>query len=186
MAELSVEVFVSVDGYAFGSRSPGYFGFDGPDLQAWITEQDRPHRPLMGRRTYELLDGIPEAARDEGWHRMVAAPTVVFSRTLTSVGWPGATLCATDAVEEVRALKLAGGPDLRTIGSLSLARQLLDEDLVDHLRLLVFPLVLGRTGQQPALAGAPDVALELVGHAILDGRIAAYDYRPAGPPPYAS
>lgn len=187
MAELSIDLFVSVDGYAFGSRSPGYFGFGGPDLEAWITEHaGRPHRPLMGRKTDEMLDGIPEAARDEGWHRMAAAPTVVFSRTLTSVGWPGATLCATDAVEEVRALKHAGGQDLRTIGSLSLSRQLLDADLVDHLRLLVFPLVLGRTGQQPALAGAPDVALELVDHSLLDGRIACYDYRPAGPPPYAS
>ena len=187
MAELSVDIFVSVDGYAMGSRSPGYFGFHGPDLQSWIDDHaGRPHRPLMGRRTYTMLDGIPEEARDEGWHRMVTAPTIVFSRTLTSVQWPGATVCANEAIDEVRGLKQAGGEDLRTIGSLSLARQLLDAGLVDHLRLLVFPLVLGRSGQQPALAGAPDLALELVGHSILDGRIASYDYRPAGLPPYTS
>ena len=187
MAELSVDVFVSVDGFSFGSRSPGYFGFHGPDLQSWIDEHaERPHRPLMGRRTYRMLNDLPDEARDEGWDRMVTAPTIVFSRTLTSVDWPGATLCARDATDEVRDLKGTGGQDLRTIGSLSLARQFLNAGLVDHLRLLVFPLVLGQSGRQPALAGVPDLALEMVDHAILDGRIASYDYRPAGPPPYTS
>jgi dihydrofolate reductase len=187
MVDLSVDIFVSVDGYAFGSRSPGYFGFYGPDLESWINEHgDRPHRALMGRRTYTTLNELPEEVQDEGWQRMVTTPTVVFSRTLASVDWPGATLCRRDAVDEVRTLKQSDGRDLRTIGSLSLARQLLSADLVDHLRLLVFPVVLGETGQQPALAGAPDRALELVDHSILDGRIACYDYRPAGPPPYAA
>jgi dihydrofolate reductase len=187
VAELSIDVFVSVDGFALGERSPGYFGYFGPDLDAWINEQaDRPHRPLMGRKTYAMLNGLPDEAKDEGWHRMVTAPTVVFSKTLTAVDWPGATLCAADAVDEVRRLKADGGDDMRTIGSLSLARQLIAADLVDHLKLLVFPLMLGETGRQPALAGTPDRALELVGHSILDGRIACYDYRPAGPPPYAS
>ncbi|PRX50173.1 dihydrofolate reductase [Prauserella shujinwangii] len=187
MAELSIDIFVSVDGYAFGSRSPAYFGFSGPDLASWIDEHaGRPHRALMGRRTYTVLDELPAEARDAGWHRMVTTPTVVFSRTLTSVGWPGATLCANDAVDEVRTLKQDGGTDLRTIGSMSLARQFLDAELVDHLRLLVFPVVLGQSGQQPAFAAAPDLALELVDHSVLDGRIACYDYRPAGPPPYAA
>ncbi|MFI5894573.1 dihydrofolate reductase family protein [Actinoplanes sp. NPDC051513] len=187
MVELSIDVFVSVDGYAFGSRSPGYFGFYGPDLEKWINEHaDRPHRALMGRRTYTALNELPDEVRDAGWHRMVTTPTIVFSRTLTSVDWPGATLCANDAIDEVRNLKQTGDEDTRTIGSLSLARQFLDAGLVDHLRLLVFPVVLGQSGQQPALAGTPDLALELVDHRILDGRIACYDYRPAGPPPYSS
>src|SRR5690242_20246328 len=187
MPELSVDVFVSVDGFALGERSPAYFGFAGPDLLAWIDEQvTRPHRALMGRKTYVALNGIPDEARDAGWHRMVGVPTVVFSRTLTAVDWPGATLCATDAVAEVRRLKADSDDDLRTIGSLSLARQLIAADLVDRLKLLVFPLMLGETGRQPALAGTPDRALDLVGHTVLDGRIACYDYRPNGLPPYAS
>jgi dihydrofolate reductase len=187
MAELSVDIFTSVDGYAFGSRSPGYFGFYGPELGSWINAQaDRPHRALIGRRTYTALNELPVPARDEGWQRMITTPTTVFSRTLTSVDWPGATLSANDAADEVRKLKEDGDQVLRTIGSLSLARQLLDADLVDHLRLLVFPVVLGQSGQQPALAGTPDMALDLVEHSILDGRIAYYEYRPAGPPPYAA
>lgn len=187
VAELSVDVFVSVDGFALGERSPGYFGFFGPDLDAWINEQaDRPHRALMGRKTYAALNGLPDEAKDAGWQRMITTPTTVFSRTLDTVDWPGATLCAADAVAEVRRLKREGLTDLRTIGSLSVARQLIAADLVDHLRLLVFPLMLGETGRQPALADTPDRALELVGHSILDGRIVNYDYRPSGLPPYSS
>ena len=73
---------------------------------------------------------------------------------------------------------------MRTIGSLSLARQLIAADLVDHLKLLVSPLMIGKSGCQPALADTPERALELVDHRILDNRIACYDYRPAGLPPY--
>ncbi|WP_034269419.1 dihydrofolate reductase family protein [Haloechinothrix halophila] len=186
MGELIVDVFVSADGYARGSRSPGYFGFGGPDLESWISEQlNRPQRLVMGRRTYTMLDSLPEEARDDGWHRMAATPTIVFSRTLRSVAWPGASVCANDVSDEVEKLKQDGAENLRTVGSLSLARQLLAAGLVDRLRLVVFPLLVGESGREPALAGMPDVALDLVDHAILDGGIAYYDYRPAGPPPYA-
>jgi len=186
MTELSIDIFVSVDGFAFGTRSPGYFGFDGFDLEAWITEQaERPHRAIMGRRTYTALNELPDEVKDASWERMTGVPTTVFSRTLTAVDWPGATLCADDAVDEVRRLKEDGGEDMRTIGSLSLARQLIAADLVDHLKLLVFPLMIGESGRQPALADTPDRALELVDHRILDNRIACYDYRPAGLPPYS-
>ncbi len=116
---------------------------------------------------------------------MTATPTIVFSRTLDSAAWPKATVCANDVTDEVRTLKHDGGDDLRVVGSLSLTRQLLGVGLVDHLRLMVFPLLVGESGQEPALARMPDVALDLGEHAILDGGIAYYDYRPAGPPPYA-
>ncbi len=185
MAELLVDLFLSADGYARGTRSPGYFGLGGPDLGSWISAQmDRPQRQVLGRRTYRLLDSIPEEARDDEGPRMTATPTIVFSRTLDSVTWPKATVCANDVTDEVRTLKRGGGDDLRTIGSLSLARQLLTAGLVDRLRLMVFPLLVGESGQEPAFAGMPDVALDLADHAILDGGIACYDYRPAGPPPY--
>lgn len=186
MTDLTIDVFVSADGYAFGGKSPAYFGYDGPDLQAWINEQmDRTERMLLGRRTYVLLNSLPEEVRDDGWRRLSTEPSTVFSRTLDEVEWPGAVLCADDVVDEVARLK-KGTENLRTAGSLSLGRQLLAAGLVDHLRLLVFPLVLGESGQEPALEGIPDLGLELLDHAILDGRIAYYDYRPAGLPPYAS
>jgi dihydrofolate reductase len=141
---------------------------------------------VMGRKTYSLLSSLPEQARDESWYRMADAPTVVFSRTLTNTSWPGATINANDVVDEVPALKADADTDLRTVGSLSLVRQLLDAGRLDRLRLMVFPLILGRSGAEPFFADLADVALELVSETVLDGRVVLLDYRPAGLPPYAS
>jgi dihydrofolate reductase len=79
-----------------------------------------------------------------------------------------------------------GDTGLRTIGSLSLVSQLLEAGLVDRLRLLVFPLIAGETGQEPAFARLPDIGLDLVGQSVFDGRIVLSEYRPSGMPPYAS
>lgn len=187
MPELFADVFVSVDGSALGARSPGYFGYPGPDLQRWIQdEQERPHRDLMGRKTYEMLAELPEEHRDESWRTTSEKPILMFSRTLTSTVWPGVEVSAADAVEEVRRLKQDGDLDLRTVGSLSLVQQFLDAGLVDHLRLMIFPLVLGETGRRPLFAGVGDFELRPREHTLLDGRILLVDYRPGGPPPYTS
>lgn len=96
MAALIADLFLSVDGYARGSRSPGYFGFAGPDLEGWISEEmNRPHWQVMGRRTYAALAALPEEVRDQGWHDMAQTPTVVFSRTLQEVSWPKARITPT-------------------------------------------------------------------------------------------
>ena len=186
MSELVADLFISVDGCARGSRSPAYFGFGGPDLDRWIRDQmQRPQRHIMGRKTYEALAALPEPVRDEGGLSLSATPTTVFSRTLRTVSWPHATISAGDLAGTVRRLK-EGGADLRIIGSLSLVRQLLAAGLIDRLRLLVFPLIVGETGQEPAFAEFPDVGLDLAGQSVLDGRIVLSEYRPSGPPPYAS
>jgi dihydrofolate reductase len=186
VAELIAELMVSVDGYAGSERSPGYFGYPGPDLQRWIDDEDtRPHRQVMGRKTYSMLAELPEEARDASWERMTETDTLVFSRTLEDVSWPGATLVREDARDVLPALKADGDTDMRIVGSLSLVQQLLNAGHVDRLRLLVFPLVLGETGREPAYARLHDTALDLLSQRVLDDRILLCDYRPAGPPPYA-
>ncbi len=184
MPELIADIFLSVDGYASGSRSPGYFGSGGPDLERWISDEaNRPHRRVMGSRTYSALADLPEEFRDEGWHRMAQAP---FSRTLQEVSWPGATINSSDVVDEVPRMKASEGTELRTVGSVSLVRQLLNAGQVDRLRLMVFPLIIGKSGQEPFFAQLADIALELDSYTVLDGRIVLSDYRPAGTPPYTS
>lgn len=102
MPELFADIFISVDGSALGTRSPGYLG---PELERWIAdEQTRPRRDVMGRKTYELLAGLPEL-RDENWAVMSEAPVLVFSRTLGAVEWPGVEVSGDDAVEEVRRIR---------------------------------------------------------------------------------
>lgn len=179
---LIVDLFVSVDGYAGSDGLPGYFGYLGPELADWIASESAvPQTVLMGRRTYDVLGALPEQERDESWEAMTHRPTVVFSRTLSRVEWPGARLCRADAVEEVRRLKAeTDRPPLRTTGSLSLARQLLAAGLVDRLRLMRFPVLAGAAGRELAFSAAASTDLQLVDTRVLDGQILLAEWAPTG------
>jgi dihydrofolate reductase len=178
---LTVDVFLSVDGWAGSDGLPGYFGYLGPELAEWIrAEAATPQVIVMGRRTYEMLAGLPEEFRDEGWHRMSQLDKVVFSRTLTQVSWPNTRLCSESLVDEVRALKRDAEVPLRTMGSLSVARQLVDAGLVDRLRLMIFPLLAGPPGREAPFQDIASADLELVDHRALDGRVLLVEYRPTG------
>ena len=180
-SSLTVDVFLSVDGWAGSDGLPGYFGYLGPELAQWIdAEGAAPQMVVMGRRTYELLAGLPEQFRDEGWHRMSQVDKVVFSRTLTHVSWPNTRLSSGPPDDEVRAMKDVGEVPLRTVGSLSVARQLLDAGLVDRLRLMIFPLIAGPPGREAAFQDITSADLELVDHQALDGRVLLVEYRPTG------
>lgn len=181
MSTLTVDVFVSVDGWAGSDGLPGYFGYLGPELEQWIKDEwETPQTLLLGRKTYEILAGLPEEARDDGWQRMAESDKVVFSTTLTEASWPNTRLCADDVADEVRAMKVAGDTLLRTAGSLSLARQLMNAGLVDLLRLVTFPLVAGEAGREAFFQDMGSADLELVGHRVLEGRIVVLEYHPTG------
>jgi hypothetical protein len=89
------------------------------------------------------------------------------------------------AVEWVREMKATDSKSMRTIGSLTLCRSLLNAGLVDRFRVVVFPVITGRSGRQRIYDGYPDVALEMIGSRTFDGRIQLLEYVPAilpGPP----
>jgi dihydrofolate reductase len=178
---VTVDLFVSVDGWAGSDGLPGYFGYLGPELEEWITtELALPQVAVLGRRTYEVLAGLPEEARDPSWHRMTELEKVVFSRTLREATWPNTRVCSRDLVDEVQTMKSDGAVALRTMGSLSVARQLTDAGLVDRLRLMTFPLLAGSFGREAAFAGLAAADLDLVEHRTLDGRVLLVEYRPSG------
>lgn len=185
MTELVCELIVSLDGFARGQRSPAYYGYFGPDFAKWIeTNQAVPYQMLVGRRTYELFNGVPAEFRDEGLKATMTKPGWLFSRTLEAAEWPGLQVVHDDMVGFVRELKRTDGPELRTLGSLSLVRQLLMAGLVDRLKLVVCPLVLPQTGAEPTFAGLPDMGFDLHSTQVLDGRVLLLEYRPTGAPPY--
>jgi dihydrofolate reductase len=183
MTTLTADLFISVDGWAKGEHSPGYFGYFGPDLQHWIDdEMSRPQHVLMGRRTYEALAGVPDEARDEGYDRMAQQTTTVFSRTLDRSDWPHASIETRDLVDSVRELKDTSDVPLRTMGSLSVVRQLLNAGLLDLLRLMIFPLLVGPSGSESAFEGLDEADLRLADQRVLDGRILLAEYAPTGRP----
>lgn len=178
---LTVDIFLSVDGWAGSAGLPGYFGYLGPELEDWIaTELAAPQLVVMGRRTYEALAGIPDEARDGSFLRMAQLDKVVFSRTLQQAAWSNTRICSQDLVDAIPAMKADSDVPLRTMGSLSLARQLTNAGLVDRLRLMTFPLIAGDAGREAFFANMASADLELVDHRRLDGRVLLVEYRPTG------
>jgi hypothetical protein len=81
MTELVCELIVSLDGFARVQRAPAYYGYLGPDFADWIeTNTAVPHRMLIGRRTHEMLEGLPAEVRDEGWKRTTTPPNKACSQ----------------------------------------------------------------------------------------------------------
>jgi dihydrofolate reductase len=175
---LTADLFVTLDGFALGEGAPAYFGYFGPDLEHWIHgELAKPQTLLFGRITYQALAGMIQAATDEASRKMNDLPKAVVSNTLQEpLEWNNTQLLK---VDEIQALKEQSSDPIRTMGSISLVKSLLKGDLVDRLRLLVFPLILGETGREPIFSDLPDITLELLSTSVLDTRLVMLEYRPA-------
>ena len=82
-------------------------------------------------------------------------------------------------------MKDKGARSMRTMGSLTLCRSLLNAGLVDRFRVVIFPVITGTSGQDRIYDGYPDVALDMISSRTFDGRIQLVEYVPtilAGPP----
>lgn len=196
--QVLVDFITTVDGYASGEGWPGWWGLEGPEYLGWLAEQQETEKDfttLMGANTYRLYASFAAAAASAGGgmsDREAAAvtgltqqPTVVFSSTLAGVDWPNTELVRGDAVEAVRERKRTGSRSMRTNGSLSLCRSLLAAGLVDRFRVVMFPVITGRTGHERIYDGYPDLSLALVESRTFDGNIQLLEYVPtliSGPP----
>jgi dihydrofolate reductase len=98
---------------------------------------------LLGRVTYESFAGAWPTYEGDMAVRMNSMPKVVVSNTLTDPEWTNTTVLSGDAVAGVRALKEQDGGPLLIAGSATLVHTMLDNDLVDELRLMVFPVTIG-------------------------------------------
>jgi dihydrofolate reductase len=180
-SSVTVDIFVSVDGWAGSDGLPAYFGYLGPELEDWITnEAAAPQTLVLGRRTYEALAGMPDRPGDENWQRMMQTDKIVFSTTLRQTVWPNTRICDADLAEEIRKMKTDSDLPMRTMGSLSVVRQLLGAGLVDRLRLMTFPLIAGDSGREAFFADVAAADLELVDCRRLDNRVLLVEYRPTG------
>jgi dihydrofolate reductase len=145
---------------------------------------------LFGRRTYEIFAGYWGATpmADSG-HPIAAAlnrrPKYVASTTLTDPRWEDTTVLSGDVAAAVGELKAKRGGELQVHGSGNLIRFLLDNQLVDEITLLTYPVVIGQ-GTRLFGATGPDAALELVDSQSTPKGITIQVYRPTGRPQYAT
>jgi len=189
MAELLVDFITSLDGYASGKGWPGFWGLEGPEYHAWLEEQHEVTY-LMGSNTYRLMAGFSAGETPAGTDEftedeqdsidgLTRATKIVFSTTLEEpLAWAHSTVVRGDAIETVRTMKADDVGILSTIGSLSVARALLQAGLVDRFRVGMFPVITGATGAERIYDGYPDVALDMIGSHTFDDRIQVVEYRP--------
>lgn len=189
-ADLMVDLIISLDGYASAEGWPGWWGLEGPEYLAWVEQEgEKDYTVLLGANTYRLMSsmsaeaaaGVSGYSEDEGASLtgLAAVPKVVFSSTLQApLTWPNSKLVTGDAIEAVAEMKRTGNRPLGTLGSLSLCRSLLTAGLVDRFRVVVFPVITGRTGRERIYDGYPDVSLEMVDSRTFDGRIQLLEYIP--------
>ena len=182
------DVFSTLDGYgsyADGADWGGYWSRQGPELlehRAGLFDTEQ--RMVFGATTFRenaeiLVSATDPNALDEWNRRTLRTPATVISSTLTdTLGWPDATIVSGDAVEIVTRLKQESPVPLRSQASLSLNWALMAAGLVDRLQVTIFPVISGRTGTSPILAGAGDVDLELLESRTFDDRSQELVYRP--------
>jgi dihydrofolate reductase len=145
---------VSLDGVvqdpdgAEGFRLGGWFvEFGGKDLEAWnrvaLEDALRAEAWLLGRRSYEFFGARWQPRRGELADRLNSMPKYVVSSTLEHPDWNNTTVLDGDVVTAVSKLKQQFDGEIVVPASYQLGRTLMEHDLVDELRLVVFPVVLG-------------------------------------------
>lgn len=153
MGKLVVTEFVTVDGVF---EDPG--GSEKSERGGWAFEFNRGEDGdkfkldetldsdalLLGRVTYEgFAEAWPQRSGDEFSDKFNSMPKYVVSSTLQDPEWNNSTVIGGDLSEEVSKLRQQHDKDIAVHGSGQLVRSLLDEGLVDEVRLMVFPVVLG-------------------------------------------
>ena len=98
---------------------------------------------LLGRRTYEFLAARWPSRTGELADRLNGMPKYVVSATLENPDWNNSMVLKGDIVSEVSKLRQELNREIVVAGSLQLVRTLMEHDLVDELRLMVYPVLLG-------------------------------------------
>ena len=136
---------------------------------------------LFGRRTWQVMAAAwPARAGDPFADRMNEIDKYVVSRTLTQadLSWRNTTLLpGDDLVGAVQRLRAQDGGDVQVMGSLSLARTLISNDLMDEYRLIIEPVILGG-GKRLFPDDGRAHALELVATAVSKTGVHICTYRP--------
>jgi dihydrofolate reductase len=201
--KLTTNTNVSVDGVMQGLGGPEEDPSGGFERGGWamphfdsetaaLTGQvyQRADAFLFGRRTYEVFAGswgTGSWGANQGDNPISVAlntrPKYVASNTLTDPQWADTTVLSGDVAAAVGELKAKPGGELQVVGSLSVVRLLLENDLVDELILLTAPVVVGQ-GRRLFPDTGQDIALELVESRATANGVTMQDYRTAGRPQY--
>ena len=187
MGKIVVTEFVSLDGVM---EDPG--GSEDFKYPGWSFEFDRGDEGnkfkmdevlesealLLGRRTYEGFAAAWPSREGEFADKFNNMPKYVVSSTLENPEWNNTTVLQGDVVDAVSKLRQELDGNIYVHGSCQLAQTLIDNDLVDELHLMVFPVVLG-TGKRLFGETSDKKPLKLVDSTTVGEGVAILTYQPA-------
>jgi len=199
--KLTTVTHVSVDGVMQGLGGPDEDRRDGFDRGGWALPLfddeaatflnqvfQRADAFLFGRWTYDLFAGywgVMDPSSSPIADALNTRPKYVASTTLTDPKWSDTTVLSGDVLAAIGELKAKPGGELQVHGSGKLVRWLLDNQLVDEITLLTYPVVIGQ-GTRLFPDTGPDTALDLVDSRAFPTGITIQVYQPAGRPQYAT
>ena len=186
MGKIVVSTNATIDGVVQdpdgkeGFGRGGWFGqFGGKDLEEWgkisLDEALGAQALLLGRRSDEWFAARWASRTGEWADRLNGLPKYVVSATLDEPKWGNSTVLRGDVVSEVSALKERLDGEILVYASYQLGRTLLEHDLVDELRLTVFPVALG-TGARLFGETTGKKAMRLLGTRMVGEGLVLYTY----------
>ncbi len=147
MKKLIFQMSVSLDGYVEGPNHEIDWHLVDEEFNAYALQMLTASDVLiMGRKTYELMAGYWPTAADNDLvvkEKMNSTPKLVFSRTLKKVEWQNSRLAVGSIADEVARLKQVPGDGLLPVGGSELAVSFLEQGLMDELRIILTPILLG-------------------------------------------
>jgi dihydrofolate reductase len=163
-------------GFKYGGWTAPYFREADAEanefMQKWMKSTDL----LLGRKTFEIFASYwPKHA--DMWPGIMEVTKYCVSTTLNKSDWKNSVFLK--SVEEVKELKASKGSDLQVIGSGNLAQALFKEDLVDELRLMLFPITLG-TGKRLFDEGTIPAAFTLTDSLVTSNGVIFASYKRGG------
>ena len=178
---LTVDFFMSLDGYGSAEGWTGYWGKEGPEIrQDRVDTFNQDQVLVLGATTFRQFAKFVKMFDEPYYDRMNVMPKIVFSSTLDrdQPGWENSTVIDEDAVTAIERLKRTTDIPMRSHGSISLNRALLAAGLVDRIEVMMFPAVSGRAGEAGLFHDGAELDLELIESTVLDGRTHKLVYAP--------
>jgi dihydrofolate reductase len=198
MRELIVNTFLTLDGVmqapggpeedpAGGFEHGGWsFGYWDEQMQKVMGElMSKPFDLVLGRKTYEIFAAHWPHSDDPAAELLNQATKHVASTTLTELDWENSKLIEGEVPDGIRALKQQDGPELQVHGSANLIQTLLEHELIDELRVMIFPLVLGK-GKRLFDGGTAPAGLDVSSSEVSSTGVVMATYRTGAEIKYGS
>jgi dihydrofolate reductase len=181
MRALTASFFASLDGVVEYPQNWHFPSFSPDANAAVLADLEKAETIVLGRVTYQewLPAWPPQGTSNPMAAKLNTTPKIIVSTTLDQLAWTGSILLRGDVVETLAAEKDQPGGEIAVIGSPTLVTALLQAGLVDELRLLVHPVVVG-TGKRLFDGGPGPYHLTLTDSRTYAAGAVGLTYRPAG------